>query len=130
MPTRSVTVTLGATDFPTTIAARGHVVESDEPAEKGGTDTGLEPMELLLGSLGACTAITLRMYARRKGWALDGVHVDLALDEQQGPRMVRLTVRCDGDLDVEQRARLLQIANACPVHKILTMGAMVDTRLV
>jgi putative redox protein len=130
METRAVTVTLGPTDFPTTIEARTHVVRSDEPADKGGTDTGLEPMELLLGSLGACTAITLRMYARRKGWALDGVHVDAAFDQQQGTRLIHVTVRCEGELDVDQRARLLQIANACPVHKLLTTGAMVDTRLV
>jgi putative redox protein len=129
-PARSVTVTLGPTDFPTAIEARNHVVRSDEPLDSGGTDTGLEPMELLLGSLGACTAITLRMYARRKGWALDGVQVDAAFDEQQGTRLIHVTVRCEGELDVDQRARILRIANACPVHKVLTTGAMVDTRLV
>lgn len=130
MPTRPVTVVLGPDDFPTTIEARGHVARADEPVSKGGTDAGLEPMELLLGSLGACTAITLRMYARRKGWPLDGVHVDLGFDDEQGPRLIHMAVRCEGDLGPEERARLLEIANACPVHKLLKAGATVETRLV
>jgi putative redox protein len=125
-----VTVTLGPTDFPTAIEVRDHVVVSDEPEEKGGTDTGPEPMELLLASLGACTVITLRMYARRKGWPLDGVRAEVAFDDRgQGTRLIRMSVTCEGALDGAQRDRLLQIANACPVHKILTGGVMVETTL-
>ena len=130
MSNRHVTVTLGPTDFPTAIEVRDHVVVSDEPEEKGGTDTGPEPMELLLASLGACTVITLRMYARRKGWPLDGVRAEAAFDDRgQGTRLIRMSVTCEGDLDDAQRDRLLQIANACPVHKILTGGVMVETTL-
>jgi putative redox protein len=130
MSNRHVTVTLGPTDFPTAIEVRDHVVVSDEPEEKGGTDTGPEPMELLLASLGACTVITLRMYARRKGWPLDGVRAEVAFDDRgQGTRLIRMSVACEGDLDGAQRDRLLQIANACPVHKILTGGVMVETTL-
>jgi putative redox protein len=127
MPGRSVTVSLGPTDFPVTIGARGHVVRADEPAEKGGADTGPEPFELLLASLGACTAITLRMYARRKGWPLDGVRVDVALDSDGAGGMVKVTVACEGPLDDGQRARLLEIAHACPVHKAVTRGMIVET---
>lgn len=127
MPGRSVTVSLGPVDFPVAIDARGHVVRADEPAEKGGTDTGPEPFELLLASLGACTAITLRMYARRKGWPLDGVRVDVALDSDGAGGMVKVTVACVGPLDEAQRARLLEIAHACPVHKAITRGMIVET---
>ena len=125
----SVSVSLGAADFPTTITAREHVICADEPGAKGGSDTGPEAFELLLASLGACTAITLRMYARRKGWPLEGVHVEAGFDREQGHRLIRMSLSCDGALSPEQRARLLQIANACPVHKALTTGVMVETQL-
>jgi putative redox protein len=130
MLSRAVTVSLGPTDFPTVITIRDHVLRADEPSSKGGTDTGPEPMELLLASLGACTAITLRMYAGRKRWPLTGVRVQAGFDSEQGTRLVRMLLSCEGDgLDDDQRARLLQIANACPVHKLLAGGVMVDTRL-
>jgi putative redox protein len=124
-----IRLALGPDDFPTVITTRGHTLRSDEPASSGGSDTGPEPFEVLLASLGACTAITLRMYARRKGWALDGVQIDAGFDPNEGRRLIRMTLLCDGDLTPDQRARLLQIANACPVHKALTTGVMVDTRM-
>jgi len=129
MATRSVTVSLGATDFPAVIEARGHAIRADEPVEKGGTDTGPEPFELLLASLGACTAITLRMYARRKGWPLDGVTVDVVLDNDGAGGVVSVSVGCEGALDEGQRARLLEIANACPIHRAITRGTIVETTL-
>jgi putative redox protein len=128
MPPR-ITLSLGPDDFPTVITSRTHTMRSDEPAEDGGSDTGPEPFELLLASLGACTAITLRMYARRKGWALDGVQLEAGFDPNEGRRLIRMTLSCAGSLTPDQRGRLLQIANACPVHKALTTGVMVDTRL-
>jgi putative redox protein len=125
---RPVQVSLGATDFITQIAVRGHITYSDEPEESGGRDIGPEPMELLLASLGACTAITLRMYARRKGWSLDGCVLELGFDPDQ-PQLIHASLACIGDLTDQQRIRLLQIANACPVHKLLASGAMIDTKL-
>jgi putative redox protein len=125
---RPVQVSLGTTDFITQIAARGHITYSDEPQERGGRDIGPEPMELLLASLGACTAITLRMYARRKGWSLDGCVLELGFDPDQ-PKLIHASLACIGELTDQQRNRLLQIANACPVHKLLASGAMIDTRL-
>jgi putative redox protein len=119
-------VALGAADFPTTIQARTHVLQADEAFEKGGSDTGPEPFELLLGSLGACTAITIRMYARRKGWAVHRIDVHLGFDPDQ-PSLVHMTVTCEGDLTEEQRTRLLQIGQACPVHKALGAGLMIAT---
>jgi putative redox protein len=124
-----IRLALGPDDFPTVITTRGHTLRADEPASSGGSDTGPEPFEVLLASLGACTAITLRMYARRKGWALDGVQIDAGFDPNEGRRLIRMTLSCNGDLTPDQRARLLQIANACPVHKALTTGVMVDTRM-
>jgi putative redox protein len=128
MPPR-ITLSLGPDDFPTVITARSHTVRSDEPPTAGGRDTGPEPFELLLASLGACTVITLRMYARRKGWPLEGVQLEAGFDPNEGRRLIRMTLSCAGDLTSDQRARLLQIANACPVHKALTRGVIVETRL-
>jgi putative redox protein len=130
MPT-SVFVTLGPADFPTLITARRHEIRADEPPERGGTDIGPEPFEFLLASLGVCTAITLRMYARRKGWPLDDVQVEAEFDDQrtQGRRAIRMALSVTGELSAEQQARLLQIANACPVHKVLTAGVTVETEL-
>ena len=68
-------------------------------------------------------------YARRKGWPLDGVRLGVGFDEEQGKRLIRMSLTCEGELSADQRARLLQIANACPVHKALTTGVMVETRL-
>jgi putative redox protein len=128
MPT-SVSVLLGPSDFPTLITARQHEIRADEPIDSGGSDTGAEPFELLLASVGACTAITLRMYARRKGWPLDAVQVEAGFDQAQGHRLIRMSLSVTGELSSEQRGRLLQIANACPVHKALTTGVMVETQL-
>ena len=110
----------------------GHRWRADEPAALGGGDTAPDPMQLVLSALGACTAITLRMYAKRKGWALDQVEVDLALNPSGKPDsgndiVRRLTV--NGELDDSQRQRLVQIANACPVHKLLAGEIRIDTAL-
>lgn len=109
-----------------------HTLRADEPVEAGGTDTGPNPYELLLAALGACTAITLRLYADRKGWPLEAVDVVLshkrvhARDcrecETREGRVDHITKQLTlrGPLDDEQRQRLAEIAARCPVHQTLT----------
>jgi putative redox protein len=115
----SVRASIGASPYATSLAARGHALSADEPADLGGTDAGPTPIELLLAALSSCTLITLRMYADRKGWPMEAARVD-ATHEREGVQdriAVRLTL--DGPLDATQRARLVEIAGKCPVHRML-----------
>ncbi len=116
-----------------------HHTLADEPEAFGGTNRGMTPYGFLAAGLGACTSMTIRMYARRKGWPLTGVSVDVAHDRVhaqdaaagQPGKIDRFTrrIRLSGDLDASQRARLLEIADKCPVHGTLTRGARVETEL-
>jgi putative redox protein len=97
-----------------------HRIRLDEPAETtGGTDTGATPTETLLAALGACEAITLKMYAARKGWPLEDVRVRLNASTIEGVFVVQRRLELEGPLDDAQRARLHDIANRCPVQRIL-----------
>ncbi len=134
-----VVIVRGAADgFVQEITAGPHHLRSDEPTPLGGTDTGPTPYDLLLGALGSCTSMTMAMYARRKKWPLERVTVrlrhsrvhaeDCAACETQDARMTVIDreIALDGSLDEDQRARLLAIANRCPVH--LTLSARIDIR--
>lgn len=110
----------------------GHRWRADEPVKLGGGDTAPDPMQLALSALGACTAITLKMYAERKQWPLDDVVVDLALNPDGKPAEgndIRRRLVIKGDLDEAQRGRLKQIAEACPVHKLLAGEIRIHTSL-
>lgn len=98
----------------------GHSLIVDEPREKGGTDTGPAPTRVLGAALAGCTAITVEMYAERKGWELGQVEVEVEI-HYDGPVASRFDVelRCDAELNDEQRERLRVIAGKCPVHKAL-----------
>jgi putative redox protein len=121
----------GTGRFAQEIAAGRHALSADEPVDYGGDDGGPTPYDLVLAGLGACTSMTVRMYAARKGWPLDRVSVTLAHDkihaadcadcETRDGRIDRIERRLalDGALDEAQRARLLEIADKCPVHKTL-----------
>lgn len=116
-----------------------HHALADEPLAYGGTDKGMSPYGFLAAGLGACTSMTIRMYARRKGWALSHITVDVSHDKMhaqdaQDVTMTRIdrfrrVIRLTGDLDDAQRQRLLEIADKCPVHKTLETGARVTTEL-
>lgn len=107
----------------------GNMVIADEPVDKGGKDLGFSPKELLAASLAACTCATVRMFANRKQWPLDEVKVDVELERDDAANKTSITRRIQfiGALDGEQRKRLLAVANACPVHKILTNPIEINT---
>ena len=104
-----------------------HVLRVDEPVDRGGTDTGPRPTELLGASLAGCIAITVEMYAQRKGWDVGAVEVDVEMNyEGPVPSGFEVGVKLPGELDDEQRRRLLVIAAKCPVHKVLAGEAHVN----
>jgi putative redox protein len=136
-----IVVRTGASGFRTEVLANGHPLIADEPLSVGGTNTGPSPYELLAASLGACTSMTLRMYADRKGWPLEAVEVRLKHDKvhcvdcaetgsgrSKIDRISRELV-VEGPLDDEQRRRLLEIADRCPVHRTLHSEIEVTTTL-
>lgn len=109
--------------YKTKIFAGGHLIYADEPAELGGTDEGMAPGALLLASLGSCTAITIRMYADRKEIPLEGIKIDLAIckeEEMSKETTISRKITFTGDITPEQKDRLMQIADKCPVHKLLS----------
>jgi putative redox protein len=104
----------------------GHTVRVDEPEGAGGADTGPSPTRLLAASLAACVAVTVEMYAARKGWELGPLEVEVdAAYEGFAPRSFDVALRLPADLSDEQRERLLTIAGKCPVHRALTGDAAV-----
>lgn len=115
-----VTVRIGEIPYLTSIRAGAHELVGDEPGSLGGGDEGPDPYGLLLGSLGACKAITATMYARRKGWALTGVELELSHTRGADHERIDVQVRFEGDLTDEQRERLAVIAGKCPVEKTIT----------
>ena len=108
----------------------GNVVIADEPIGKGGQDKGFSPKELLASALGACTCATVRMYADHKGWDLEKVEAAVELIDEEGQTKLIRKLQITGNLDEEQRTRLLTVANACPIHKILTHPIVIETVLV
>jgi putative redox protein len=113
------------------VKVRSHDVNIDEPTETGGTDSGPSPQELLAASLASCTAVTMEMYASRKGWDLGGVEVAVEYTpaERGCPTRFRLNVRLPDSLSEEQVERLRIIAAKCPVHRTLDGEVMFDERV-
>lgn len=141
---KQVVVRLEGDDFTTEVQAGDHAIVADEPVSFGGNNFGPSPYELLNAGLGACTAMTLKMYARRKGWQLDDVYVHLSYAKTQrydqhmnepenaGSRIDRFEreIELMGDLNDEQKQRLLEIANKCPVHKTIASPTEFATKLI
>ena len=98
----------------------GHTLRVDEPLDAGGTDTGPSPTRLVAAGLASCIAVTIEMYADRKGWEIGAVEVDVDAEyDGYAPRSFAAVLRLPAELSEEQRARLLAIARKCPVHKLL-----------
>ena len=131
----------GSAGYLQQVVAGPHRFVADEPLSAGGTDLGPTPYDLLLAGLGACTSMTLKMYADRKGWPLEQVDVRLQHDRVHAKDcedcasstgrvdVIERVVRVEGDLDAEQRARLLEIADRCPVHRTLENEIKIRTRV-
>ena len=134
-----ITASVGPSGYRTEITAGAHRFFADEPVSLGGTGTGPTPYELLLGALGGCMAMTLRMYADRKRWPLHAVRIHLRTEraheedcekcetEEVGMPRVARRIELDGPLSDDQRARLLQIADRCPVKQTLQRGILIET---
>jgi putative redox protein len=115
--------------YATALHADHHDLVGDEDAHGGGQGAGVTPFGLVLSGLGACTAITLRMYAERKGWPLTRVHVNLACRVKDGRKWIDRVLTLEGDLDADQRARLADIAERTPVTLTLRGGLEILTVL-
>lgn len=135
----TVSVDSAAPDFLEKIRASGHLIEADEPRSAGGADAGPSPYELLLGALGACKAITVRMYAARKGWPLQSVRINLSHERRHAAdcltchdaaaQIDHIDVQIEflgTELSDSQRQTLASIAEKCPIHR--TLGGHLQIR--
>ncbi|MES2346342.1 MAG: OsmC family protein [Pseudomonadota bacterium] len=118
---------IGRDTYRTTLEVGGHALVADEPERNGGANAGPAPYDYLLAGLGACTAITLRMYADRKQWPLDAVDVSLHLRHDDGALVVKRTLAFSGALQPEQKSRMAEIAEKTPVTLTLKAGVRIDT---
>ena len=113
------------------VKVRDHELSADEPKASGGEDSGPSPQELLAASLASCTAVTMEMYAARKGWDIGEVTVDVDYEpaHRGSPTRFAMTVSLPKELPEDQRERLMQIAAKCPVHRTLEGEVMFDERV-
>ena len=136
---RNVQLDEGQLRFVQNIKVGPHSLKADESVDVGGTDAGASPHELLLAALGACASITVRMYAERKQWPLDGVRIELSYAQKhasatgsgdvRNAEEIEMDISFWGYLSDEQRERLLQVAGKCPVHRILTSSIPIRAKL-
>lgn len=129
MEEKTVVAVIGRETYRTEMLVRKHIVIADEPPDAGGTDLGPRPGDFLRMSLASCTAITLRMYADRKGYAVEQIQVEVSTTEQPGRTSFQSDIEIKGQLTEEQRDRMMQIAKLCPVHKALTNPIEIETTL-
>jgi len=122
---------IGHEHYVTKLSMRGHLLVADEPVDNGGKDAGPTPSELVLAGLAACTASTLRMYIDRKDWEVERIDLELSIQTEktetgQISRIDRV-INITGNITDEQKARLLEIADKCPVHRLLTNPIEIKT---
>lgn len=122
-----VTTTRGNANLQFQLHIGKHQILTDVPEAIGGDDSGPEPHDILAAALAACTALTVTLYAKRKGMALDDVQVAIDHGQQDGAYELRRHITFVGQLSEEERARLLDIANKCPVHKTLSGTIRIQT---
>ncbi len=133
MSMKSVKVELGAEGFKADVTIGDYQLIADEPVSLGGTDLGPSPYELLSAGLGACTAMTVRMYVNLKGWKLDGINVNVSHrkeESEDGKSKIDVfsrEIEFIGDFDEKQYKRMLIIADKCPVHKTLSESSRIET---
>ncbi len=125
-----VTATIAQDKYATNLVTeRNHNLLADEPASENGSDMGPTPDELLMMGLASCTAITLRMYADRKNWAVLSIKVNVGMERKDGKTLFTRNIYLEGSLTEDERKRLLAIANACPVHKTLHNPIEIETTI-
>ncbi|MFD1165204.1 OsmC family protein [Sphingobacterium daejeonense] len=129
-----VLVSIGEESYTTTISYDDLEILADEPIELGGQNKGLAPSQLLLSSVGACKAITMRMYANRKKWKVDKIDIKVSSEvqksEQQQTTFIKCNIFIEGDLDEEQKRRIYAIGEKCPVHKMLINPIVIESNLI
>jgi putative redox protein len=139
---RTVYVDTDGTPYLEDICVGEHRLKADEPVEAGGADAGPNPYEFVLAALGTCACITVRMYAQRQQWSLEGVHITLrhskihaddcaaCATEIRTIDKIEMEISLSGNLSEDQRRRLLEVADRCPVHRTLTSTVQIETRAV
>lgn len=127
---REVTACWAGGPFAQNIDVAGHRLRADEEKDKGGEGTGPAPHELLLAALASCTSMTLKLYAERKGWPLRNVQVLVNGATTDAGFVITRLLSLEGELDAEQRQRLIEIADKCPVHKTLSGTIAIQTSAV
>ena len=125
----TASASIGKEKYQTQLKVGVHQLIADEPTAAGGADLGPAPGDYLRMALAACTTITIRMYADRKRWAVDKITVDVSSETIDGKTIFQRNISIEGAVDEAQREQLLKIANACPVHKVLTNPIEVKSEL-
>jgi putative redox protein len=128
----SVNAHIGRDHYQVTIKAGKNSIVGDEHEDIGGKNEGFSPSELFIASLGACTSATVRMYADRKGMNLNEVKIDLTMERDEENNITNITRNIEfvGNLTEQEKERLIQIANKCPIHKVMSNPINISTRLV
>ena len=123
------TASIGTTNYETSIATGHHRLKADEGPDLGGKDSGPAPYDILVSALGACTVITLRMYAERKKWSVEAVHADVHFVREGDNQRIDRQLRIEGNVDQEQKKRMAEIAERTPVTLTLKRGLEIRTTL-
>ncbi len=129
---KTTIATIGKQKYKTEIQSRSHIIMADEPIEIGGQDLGFTPSELLESSLAACSAMTIRMYADRKGWDLDKVEIKVGFKRNIATNQITFNkeIQLFGNLDNDQRGKLLDMGSKCPIEKIITGNILIESQLI